>query len=191
MTALILRLDVSGSPVTWIPWQDAVSLYCRDLIAWTAGNQEFVFHGGVNRRSGERSMVNVSSIIAVKRSALFKQHTKRTIPPLTNRELFLRDAHLCMYCGHQHCESELTRDHVTPLSRGGTDRWSNVVTACRICNTRKGNRNPEAANMPLLAIPYVPNWAEYLALSNRKILADQMEFLKSQFSGRPMLFYKQ
>ncbi|OGT87519.1 MAG: hypothetical protein A3G96_02825 [Gammaproteobacteria bacterium RIFCSPLOWO2_12_FULL_52_10] len=191
MTALILRLDVSGTPVTWIPWQDAVSLYCRDLIAWTAGNQEFVFHGGVNRKSGERSMVNVSSIIAVKRSTLFKQHSKRTIPPLTNRELFLRDAHLCMYCGHQYGESELTRDHVTPLSRGGTDRWSNVVTACRICNTRKGNRNPEEVNMPLLAIPYVPNWAEYLALSNRKILADQMEFLKSQFSGRPMLFYKQ
>ena len=45
--------------------------------------------------------------------------------------------------------------------------------------------------MPLLAIPYVPNWAEYLALSNRKILADQMEFLKSQFSGRPMPFYNQ
>ena len=191
MSALILRLDVSGTPVTWIDWQDAVSLYCRDLIAWTAGNQEFIFHGGVNRSSGLRSMVNVSSIVAVKRSALIRHHGKRTIPPLTNRELFLRDAHLCMYCGHQHLEANLTRDHVTPLSRGGTDRWSNVVTACRHCNTRKGNRNPEEANMPLLAIPYVPNWAEYLALSNRKILADQMEFLKTQFSGRPMLFYSQ
>lgn len=188
MTPLILRLDISGMPVTWIPWQDAVSLYCRDMIAWTAGDQEFVFHGGINRISRERSTVNVSSIIAVKRSAMHK-YIQRTIPPLTNRELFLRDAHLCMYCGHEYHESELTRDHVTPLSRGGRDRWSNVVTACRSCNTRKGNRNPEAANMPLLAIPYVPNWAEYLALSNRKILADQMEFLKSQFSGRPMMFY--
>jgi 5-methylcytosine-specific restriction endonuclease McrA len=190
MTALILRLDISGTPITWIPWQDAVSLYCRDLIAWTAGDHEFIFHGGINRKSGTRSTVNVSSIVAVKRSALHK-HCKRTIPPLTNRELFLRDAHLCMYCGQQHDESELTRDHVTPMSRGGTDRWSNVVTSCRICNTRKGNRTPEEANMPLLAIPYVPNWAEYLALSNRKILADQMEFLKTQFSGRPVLFYNQ
>ena len=190
MSALILRLDVSGTPVTWIPWQDAVSLYCRNMVAWTAGDQEFVFHGGINRRSGERSCVNVSSIIAVKRSAMYK-NLNRTIPPLTNRELFRRDAHLCMYCGHHYHESELTRDHVTPMSRGGKDRWSNVVTACRNCNTRKGNRNPEQANMPLLAIPYVPNWAEYLALSNRKILADQMEFLKTQFSGRPILFYNQ
>jgi hypothetical protein len=35
--------------------------------------------------------------------------------------------------------------------------------------------------MPLLAIPYVPNLAEYLFLRNRRILADQMEFLRSQF----------
>ena len=77
------------------------------------------------------------------------------------------------------------------MSRGGRDRWSNVVTACRSCNTRKGNRTPEEARMPLLAVPYVPNWAEYLALSNRKILADQMEFLKSQFSGRQMPFHNQ
>ncbi len=190
MTPLILRLDIAGSPVRWIPWQDAVSLHSRDMIAWTAGESIFTFHGGVCRRTGERSRVNINSIIAIKRSSPGK-YTKRTIPPLTNRELFLRDAHLCMYCGSQHRESHLTRDHVVPLSRGGRDRWSNVVTACKHCNTHKGNRTPEQAKMPLLAIPYVPNWAEYLALSNRKILADQMEFLKSQFSGRPMPFYQQ
>ena len=31
--------------------------------------------------------------------------------------------------------------------------------------------------MKLLAVPYIPNLAEYLLLSNRRILADQMEFL--------------
>ena len=89
-----------------------------------------------------------------------------------------------MYCGNKFRDELLTRDHVKPISQGGLDRWSNVVTACKHCNTRKGCRTPEEAHMPLLAIPYVPNWAEYLALSNRRILADQMEFLKSQFSGR-------
>lgn len=190
MTPLILRLDIAGIPVTWLPWQDAVSLYCRDMVAWTAGEHSFTFHGGVSRHTGLRSSVDVNSIIAVKRSSTHK-HIKRTIPPLTNRELFLRDAHLCMYCGNQFSENALTRDHVIPISKGGLDRWSNVVTACKSCNTRKGNRVPETANMPLLAIPYVPNWAEYLALSNRKILGDQMEFLKSQFSGRLMPFHNQ
>ncbi len=190
MKPLILRLDISGTPVTWLPWQDAVSLYCRDMVGWTAGDETFKFHGGINKMSGLRSTVSINSIIAVKRSRNHK-YIYRTIPPLTNRELFLRDARICMYCGNHHKGMALTRDHVIPLSRGGTDRWSNVVTACRSCNTRKGNRSPEEARMPLLAVPYVPNWAEYLALSNRKILVDQMEFLKSQFSGRIMPFYDQ
>ena len=190
MTPLILRLDISGSPVTWIPWQDAVCLYSRDMIAWTAGESSFTFHGGISKLSGERSRVSINSIIAIKRSNKYYSN-KRIIPPLTNRELFLRDAHLCMYCGSEFSERLLTRDHVLPLSKGGKDKWSNVVTACKHCNTRKGNKSPEQAHMPLLAIPFVPNWAEYLALSNRKILADQMEFLKSQFSGRPMPFHKQ
>ncbi|MGI9229388.1 MAG: HNH endonuclease [Gammaproteobacteria bacterium] len=189
MTALILRLDIGGTPVTWIPWQDAVSLYCRDMVAWTAGDESFTFTGGVNRLSGQLSSVSVNSIIAVKRSVRHR-YVQRSIPPLTNRELFLRDAGLCMYCGRQQGSRDLTRDHVLPMSRGGRDKWSNVVTACRMCNTRKGNRTPEEARMALLAVPYVPNWAEYLALSNRKILADQMEFLKTQFSGRPMPFYQ-
>jgi len=187
---LILRLDIAGTPVTWIPWQDAVCLYSRDMVAWTAGDSVFTIKGGYSRATGLRSTVDINSIIAIKRSAIHKK-IKRNIPPLTNRELFLRDAHLCMYCGGQYRESSLTRDHVVPISKGGKDRWSNVVTACRNCNTRKGNRIPEDVNMPLLAVPYVPNWAEYLALSNRKILADQMEFLKSQFSNRPMPFHRQ
>ena len=187
MPPLILRLDISGEPVNWIPWQTAVCLYSRNMIAWTAGEQSFSFRGGINRHSGERSQIDINSIVAIKRSTS-NRYSRRTIPPLTNRELFLRDAHLCLYCGKQYAESALTRDHVIPISKGGKDRWRNVVTACRSCNTRKGNRRPEQANMPLLAIPFVPNWAEYLALSNRKILGDQMDFLKSQFSGRPLSF---
>jgi hypothetical protein len=35
--------------------------------------------------------------------------------------------------------------------------------------------------MSLLAVPFVPNRAEYLVLSNRRILMDQMEFLKKRF----------
>jgi 5-methylcytosine-specific restriction endonuclease McrA len=92
-----------------------------------------------------------------------------------------------MYCGDEFHDSQLTRDHVIPLSRGGRDCWANVVAACKSCNARKGNRLPEEAGVSLLAIPYVPNWAEFLALSNRRILVDQMEFLKSQFKQKGRL----
>jgi 5-methylcytosine-specific restriction endonuclease McrA len=188
MTPLILRLDIAGSPVQWIPWQDAVSLYSRKIIAWTAGDRVFTFRAGTNRITGKRTTIEINSIVAVRRSIPIKRN-KPTIPPLTNRELFLRDAFLCMYCGHKFNTISLTRDHIIPISNGGRNHWSNVVTACRHCNTRKGDRTPNLANMPLLGIPYIPNWAEYLALSNRKIFADQMKFLKNQFSNRKMLFH--
>ena len=50
-------------------------------------------------------------------------------------------------------------------------------TACRSCNTRKGGQSPEQARMPLLYVPYVPNRHEHFILRNRRILADQMEYL--------------
>ena len=67
-----------------------------------------------------------------------------------------------------------------PLSKGGLDIWENVVSACHHCNSHKGNRTPQQAAMPLLAVPYRPSWIEHLILSNRNILADQMAFLKAQ-----------
>ena len=183
---LILRLDVSGTPITWIPWQDAVCLYSRDMVAWTAGESVFTFHGGVSRLTGLRSTVSINSIIAIKRSGN-GHYVRRGVPPLNNKELFLRDGNLCMYCGNEYPDGHLTRDHVVPLSRGGRDCWSNVVAACKGCNARKADRLPEESNTPLLAVPYVPNWAEFLALSNRRILADQMQFLKAQFKQKGRL----
>lgn len=176
---LILRLDIQGKPVKWLAWQDAVILYSKGSVAWTAGEHIFRLHGGISRLSGQRSFIEVNSIIAVKGE--YKQRRQNLSPPLNNRELFRRDRHLCLYCGHDHKDKDLTRDHIKPLSRGGRDIWSNVVTACKRCNARKGSKTPEKANMPLLAIPYIPNLAEYLVLRNRRILSDQMEFLKMQF----------
>lgn len=183
---LILRLDITGAPVRWMPWQDAVSLYSRGLVARTAGDHEFEIRGGIARETGLRSRIVLHSIVAVKRSGQ-RLLVQRTTPPLNNHELFRRDGFMCMYCGTQCTEHQLTRDHVAPLSRGGTDVWSNVVAACKSCNTRKGGRRPEQANMPLLAVPYVPNWAEFLALSNRRILSDQMDFLRTQFKSKARL----
>ena len=98
--------------------------------------------------------------------------------------MFARDQQLCLYCGRQYHRGTLTRDHVQPVSKGGRDIWENVVTACFHCNSRKGNRTPQQAGMPLLAVPYRPSWIEHLILSNRNILADQMAFLKAQLPAK-------
>lgn len=176
----ILRLDVTGFPVGWMPWEEAVCLYVKDQVAWEIGERQFVIHGGTSRTSGVRSSVTINSIIAIHGN----RHGGKqpyVVPHLTNRELFRRDRQMCMYCGATFPDGELTRDHIIPRSQGGKDRWTNVVACCRRCNTKKGGRTPEEANVPLLAVPFVPNQPEYLALKNRRILADQMEFLKKQF----------
>ncbi len=67
--------------------------------------------------------------------------------PLTRKNIFHRDRHSCQYCGYK--GQKLSIDHVNPKSRGGTDSWENVTTACLPCNVLKGNRTPQEANMPL------------------------------------------
>jgi hypothetical protein len=58
---------------------------------------------------------------------------------------------MCAYCGTT--AGQIVVDHILPQSRGGTDRWSNLVLACASCNARKGDRTPEEAGMPLQVRP--------------------------------------
>ncbi len=46
--------------------------------------------------------------------------------------------HLCAYCGAGHLP--LVREHVVPVSAGGTNDIANLVPACQPCNARKGDR---------------------------------------------------
>jgi 5-methylcytosine-specific restriction endonuclease McrA len=183
----ILRLNVAGQPVDWVSWQDAVCLYARDLVLWTLGDAVLQIRGGHSRFDGSRSTMGVHSIIACEGRVM---GTLRNVPPLTNQALFGRDRNTCLYCANNFTDSDLTRDHLVPRSRGGQDAWDNVVAACRRCNHHKGNRLPDECGMELVALPYVPNFAEYLALINSgRILGDQMDFLKSQVGKNSRLLH--
>jgi len=171
----VLSLDVTGRILDWISWQEAACLYVREAIAWTLGDPCLTVHGGINRELGAQSLLQLHPIIAS--TGRCRDQAVDPAPALTNPALFARDRHLCLYCGNHFSRGELTRDHVLPISKQGKDEWENVVSACLHCNLRKSNRTPQQANMPLLAVPYRPSWVEHLILSNRNILADQMEFL--------------
>jgi 5-methylcytosine-specific restriction endonuclease McrA len=171
----VLSLDSTGRILDWMSWQDAVCLYVRGAVAWTLGDPCLTIHGGMSRLTGEQSTLRLHPIVASTGHA--RPVAVDPAPALTNVALFARDRALCLYCGNHFHRGELTRDHVLPVSKGGRDEWENVVTACWSCNVRKGGRTPQQANMPLLAVPYRPSWVEHLILSNRNILADQMEFL--------------
>jgi HNH endonuclease len=170
----ILQLDSSGQPNKWISWKNAVTYHAKNLVAWELGKVEIELHGGTSARTGERSIVITSSILAVKGKPSKRKHRA---PALNNRELFQRDHHMCAYCGTVYGDSKLTRDHVTPLAQNGADVWTNVVTACTRCNQKKDDKRPEQVGMKLLYVPYEPSRIEHLILANRNILSDQMEFL--------------
>lgn len=179
----ILRLDRTGHPIGWISWQVAVCLYARNIVSWGFGDFVFRIKGGFRSHSGERSHLDIHSIIACNGRS---NHTNQSIvPPVSNAALFERDRHFCLYCGDKFADRDLTRDHLVPRSRGGRDTWMNLVTACKRCNHRKGNRLLDESELKLLATPYVPNPAEYLALVNSsRILGDQLEFLESRYNSK-------
>lgn len=184
----VLRTDLAGMPVEWLDYQHAVRLYHFGQVAYACGATLYLVRGGTCARTGRRSEVEVNSIIAtVGSTSALRKNRADYVPPLSNPSLFKRDAYTCLYCGHQFQARDLSRDHVRPLSQGGTDTWNNVVTACKRCNNHKGARQPEQAGMQLLAIPFTPTHAEYIYLRGRRILADQMEFLLAHFPRKSPL----
>ncbi len=171
----VLQLDMSGRPQAWISPREAALLYASDNVAWTLGRACHVLRGGIQRSTGLQSRIEVHPIIAVRGTV--PTRAWRSTPALSNAKLFVRDRHICAYCGSRLPFDLLTREHIVPTSRGGRDTWTNCITACRACNGHKGNRLPDESRMSLLYLPYTPSLHEDMILRGRRILADQMEFL--------------
>lgn len=173
---LILQLNAGGEPVGWINYEKSAYFYSKGKVLWSLGQHEVVLRGGINAASGQRSSLVMDTILAVN-AKVSPTKWRAGTPPLTNKSLFTRDSNVCGYCGGVFARSNLTRDHIIPKSRGGEDSWTNLVTACKGCNHKKADRTPKEAGMPLVYVPYVPSYNEHLILQNRRILADQMEYL--------------
>ena len=182
----VLKLSAQGLPQSWISLEQAVIHYAAEEVRWEVGQTVATFRGGHNARTGEQSIITVNSIIGTKGVPGINPFDLR--PGLTNAKLFARDRNVCAYCGNVFAEADLTREHIIPFAQNGRDGWMNVVTACRACNHRKRDRTPEQAHMPLLYTPYVPTLWEDFILRNRRILADQMEFLMAHLPKSSRLY---
>lgn len=184
----ILRLNSAGHPIDWINYQTAARLYYLNHIICECGSSSIRLRGGYNRLKRHRSFLNLNSIVST--NNINKLDYSAFTPPLVNTTLFKRDGHQCLYCGNIFSHNQLSRDHIIPLSKGGNDTWTNVVTSCKRCNNSKGARTPEDARMLLLAIPFTPSRVEYIILRGRTILADQMEFLISHIPKSSPIFQR-
>lgn len=182
----ILALDIAGNPFRWLDIERAIYYAAGGKVAWEIGADELVFRGGV-RRCGERSQVVLRPVIALAKSEAMVRHMQSLPLGHDNSLLFRRDREICAYCGERFDRRLLTRDHILPRARSGRDIWTNVVTACRECNTRKACRTPDEARMPLLYVPYAPCRFEHFILTGRRILADQMGYLAARLPAHSRL----
>lgn len=80
----------------------------------------------------------------------------------SRKNILERDAYTCQYCEKRYDRSNLTLDHVIPKSKGGKSTWLNIVTACKLCNQKKGNRLLSELKWTLRKAPHYPRWKSHI-----------------------------
>ncbi len=78
---------------------------------------------------------------------------------LVRQNVFKRDGFECAYCSST---KNLTLDHVKPRAQGGKSEWTNLITACKRCNTVKGDRTPIEAGMVMNKQPFKPGYSHFV-----------------------------
>jgi 5-methylcytosine-specific restriction endonuclease McrA len=145
-----LVLNATYEPLSVVPIRRALVLVLHERADVVESNGH-IFHS-------EHLTLSAPSVIKLRR--FVRVRFDRRVP-LNRRSIFLRDDFTCQYC-ERPAENV---DHVVPRSQGGEHEWSNVVAACRRCNTKKGGRTPEQAGLTLRRPPQVPPRQGWVALA--------------------------
>jgi 5-methylcytosine-specific restriction endonuclease McrA len=166
-----LALNASFEPLTIVPARRAVRLVLDGKAEVLEQDSGRVFRS-------EHRTVPVPAVIRLVRYVHVPYRFRRQV---TNTFLFARDDYTCQYCGTHRSELRarqfLTRDHVRPISRGGSNGWDNVVTSCSPCNNRKGGRLPAEAGMKLRREPAEPNYV-HLVWVVRRVTDTQAKYIR-------------
>lgn len=159
-----LVLNTDYSPLKIISWKQAIIIDFRNKNNKLKSLEILEYHNqtinGVNKK------YNIPSIIKINKY----MNLNKRIVGFSRKNLFIRDKNTCQYCGVVFINSYLTYDHIIPKSRfkpntKQSTNWKNIVTSCRGCNAKKGNKTPSEAGMTLLSEPYVPRYdIKYLSL---------------------------
>jgi 5-methylcytosine-specific restriction endonuclease McrA len=171
-----LLLNHDGQPLNMLPpsvidWQTAIKLVFLNKVVVVKNHDDWVVHS-------QKMAMPVPSIIMTRRYVRTRNRVQ-----LSRKMIYLRDNYTCQYCGERFTGKDLTLDHVTPKSLGGTGGWNNLVTCCGTCNWLKGAkvlppltkpREPNYWQMVKVAknMPYTmrdPAWAQYLGFEDTEL----------------------
>lgn len=144
----VLKLNAAYMPLELISFRDAFRLIAKG-IAEVVDVYENEHFNTFKQAFNAPCVIRLLHFIAPKKDLKFYK-------PFNRKNVYLRDEGTCCYCGKHVTLSKFTYDHVYPKSYGGMQNWTNIVTACLDCNSRKANRTPEEAKMKLLRKPYAP-----------------------------------
>ena len=164
----VLVLNRYWQPVQTCSVRRAVHLLCvgHARVVQTDGENQFQTHDlgswmDYSTCSNEGDFIHTVRL-AVRVPSILVLGLYDKIPRLevkfTRRNVFLRDQFTCQYCAKSLPEPQLNLDHVIPRQKGGRTTWENIVTSCVRCNTRKGNKLPQEADMHPLHKPVAPRW---------------------------------
>ena len=147
-----LLLDSTFFPVRIISWQKA-------MILLLTGRAEVVTEYDDKLIRSTSKSFSLPKILR-----LYNKHHKRRQVKFSRINVFLRDNYTCQYCYKHFKFSELTFDHVHPISKGGETSWKNIVTCCKKCNSQKGSKLLKETSFKLLNPPKVPIWSASMCL---------------------------
>ena len=137
----VLLLNQTYEPLGTVSVARAVIMTFKDTVTVEEFDGERVLRSA-------RAEFRVPSVI--RRRIYINVRRRQEAASMKRMRIYMRDKFRCQYCGEKKAASELTLDHILPRSRGGDNSPVNIVTACVPCNSRKGNRTPAEARMPLL-----------------------------------------
>ena len=166
-----LVLNADGAPVSLLPlstisWQESIKYLVLDKCHVLDWHLDWIVRSS-------RWETAVPSVI------LLKDYMKsKTTVRFSKANVFLRDLYTCVYCETKLEKRNCTLDHVLPLSLGGKTNFSNTVTACSTCNSKKGNDHKIRPKFK----PYTPDFYELVNKRKRfpfKVQHDSwLEYLK-------------
>lgn len=83
------------------------------------------------RSRGGTPETQVRNFVFMKREPITKK---------TRFEVFKRDKFQCAYCGRSAPDIVLNLEHIKPVSKGGGNELTNLITSCFDCNSGKSDR---------------------------------------------------
>lgn len=148
-----LLLDIGFQPLRVIAWQKAFCMGLTQRVEVISDHERPI-----------RTIDQEYPAPAVVR-LLSPRRPQEYVLRFSRAAVYRRDGYTCQYCARKLRRDQLTLDHVVPRHMGGGMSWTNIVTACRSCNARKGGRKLAETRLRLQRPPFRPRWKPLSAQS--------------------------